>query len=792
MASTQYIFNLREKKISENIGAKARNLSFLVKKKFQIPETYVCTWDAHSHYLQNENQVKAFIKEELAKKLDTGKSYAIRSSANIEDGEQYSCAGQFKSILNVTGIDNIIEAIETIWSSVYSEGVRTYLERVCVNPDNLKMAVIIQEMVEPTISGVSFSKNPVTGMDEIIVEALSGNGEDFLQNGHTPDRWVNKWGEWTVTPNNVSIDPHVIAKVVSKTKDIAQTYGNDVDVEWVYDGQAINWVQLRGITSLKNTALYSDHFAREVFPGLIKPLVWSVNVPLVCGVWMRLFTELIGENDINPRSLAKSFYYRAYFNMGTISNILRALGLPANTMELLMAIESNGSEKPSFKPTRKTLALLPKILQFAFDKARFSKKIDAFLPDMKRRYHSFTTDEAAHSSGHEIIAAIERLYALNEETAYYMIVTYSLMGFYNFLLKNQLKKHGGALEKCDFFEGMDELSEFDPNVTLLELSREFNQLDGVKKDTIKRSSYREFLALGEIDPFAEKVKRFIEHFGHLSDSGNDFSAVPWRQNPDAILSMIVNYTPRKDKPTHKIAYRELPLSPIARLFLTPLYKRTRAFRLYREAVGSLYTYGYGLFRTYFLALGEHFVRRAFLIEREDIFYLYFDEIREIVRAGVMHQTYADRITQRKKEIKEYENITLPDTIYGDDHPPVKTGTDRRMKGIPTSKGLFKGRVRVISGVNDFQRLRDGDVLVIPYSDVGWTPLFTKAGAIIAEAGGFLSHSSIIAREYEIPAVVSVQGACQLKDGTLVTVDGYQGDITLHHTSPDTHVTKDNH
>lgn len=781
MASTQYIFNLRGKRVPATIGAKARNLSFLLQKKFRIPETYVCTWDAHSHYLERGKQVKAFIREELVKKIDAEKNYAIRSSANTEDGARYSFAGQFKSILNVRGIDNIVEAIEAIWSSVNSEGVRTYLERVSIDPDDLKMAVIIQEMVTPSISGVSFSKNPMTGMDEIIVEAIAGKGENLLQNGHTPERWVNKWGEWIVTPDNVSVDPHVIQKVVSQTRDIARSYGNDIDVEWVYDGQAIHWVQLRGITSLKNTTLYSDHFSREVFPGIIKPLVWSINVPLVCGAWMRLFTELIGKNDIKPRSLARSFYYRAYFNMGTIGRILSALGLPSNTIELLMAIESNGSEKPSFKPTRKTFALLPRMLSFTFNKLRFARKIDAFIPEMKERYRSFEPAAPVGKSDREIIAEIERLYALNEKTAYYMIVTYILMGLYNLLLKQQLKKRGCEIDHLDCLTGTDGLGEFDPTISLLELSREFSELDAATQDTIRRSSYSEFLTLEGVDSFIGKVKRFIEHFGHLSDSGNDFSAVPWRENPDAILGMIVNYTCTKDKPCHKSAFSELPLSSVLRLLLTPLYRRTCAFRFYREAVNSLYTYGYGLFRTCFLALGEHFAGRAFLVEKEDIFYLYFDEIKEIVQAGVLDKTYADRIVRRKAEIREYENITLPDTIYGDEHPPLQTSRECKMKGIPTSKGVFKGQVRVIRGVGEFQRLREGDVLVIPYSDVGWTPLFTRAGAIIAEAGGFLSHSSIIAREYEIPAVVSVQGACQLKDGTLVTVDGYQGEITIHHT-----------
>jgi len=144
----------------------------------------------------------------------------------------------------------------------------------------------------------------------------------------------------------------------------------------------------------------------------------------------------------------------------------------------------------------------------------------------------------------------------------------------------------------------------------------------------------------------------------------------------------------------------------------------------------------------------------------------------------MNNKYADKIVRRKCEIKEYQDITLPHIIYGDHPPPITTQMCKKLKGIPTSKGCYKGRVRVIRGIKDFRKLRKGDVLVIPYSDVGWTPLFTKAGAIIAESGGFLSHSSIIAREYEIPAIVSVPGACHLQDDTVVTVDGFQGEVII--------------
>ncbi len=98
--------------------------------------------------------------------------------------------------------------------------------------------------------------------------------------------------------------------------------------------------------------------------------------------------------------------------------------------------------------------------------------------------------------------------------------------------------------------------------------------------------------------------------------------------------------------------------------------------------------------------------------------------------------------------------------------------------MPASKGYYEGKIKIIRSVKDFSQIRNEDVLVIPYSDASWNPLFMKANAVISESGGFLSHCAIMAREYNIPAVVSVKGATSLIDGTKVTVNGYTGEILI--------------
>jgi pyruvate,water dikinase len=275
------------------------------------------------------------------------------------------------------------------------------------------------------------------------------------------------------------------------------------------------------------------------------------------------------------------------------------------------------------------------------------------------------------------------------------------------------------------------------------------------------------------------MEHFIEQFGHLSDSGNDFSFVPWREDPDLILNMVVNYTLPADSGPAKVHLGDLQVPALRQPLFRWIHDRARRFRLYREAIGSLYTFGYGLFRPYFLALGERFAQKGVIDSPQDIFFLDLDQVRGIVESDHQGNTYKDEIAHIKQEIEKYQDVTPPDIIFGDHVVPIELPASDRLKGTPTSRGHYTGPVRIVEGIRDLDKMQDGDVLVVPYSDVGWTPLFARAGAVIAESGGILSHSSIIAREYNIPAVVSVPGACRLQDDTVVTVDGYRGEIVLH-------------
>ena len=781
-ARNKYIINVASVKGDSQVGCRASKLNYLKKKGFRIPGTYVCNSSAYEEYTSGSNYVLTNLEKEIENSIDVNGRYCIRPSANMEDATSYSFAGQFESYLNMKDAKSIVQAIENIWQSTRGDKVTAYVEKIGNPGKELKMAVIIQEMINPEFSGLVFTKNPINGMDEVIVESVFGFADALVQGGVTPDRWVYKWGEWIERSEDKEDILSTIKEVVIQARKIAEKYGKPVNLEWVYDGKDIYWLQLREITTLRNINLYSNKISKEFMPGIIKPLIWSVNIPVVNSSWKKLFVELIGNEakDIDINNLAKAFYYRAYFNMGVVGDIFEILGMPRESVELLMGIELAGSESPKFKPGARTFKYIPRMVLFALKKSMYAKEIEKFLVSQRKKYAFFGSQKVEKLNERETLECIDELMEANKEASYFNIITQLLMGFYNTMLKRQLDKVGVNIQEVDFAKVKEKLRDIDPSYHLSLLHDKYDELPRKLRRKIQEMSYQSFLESPETKEFRKEFDSFLSRFGHLSDSGNDFSKTTWRETPELILKMIMVCSKPERVRTDKKEINALVKGPIKGMFLKYLYRKAAEHREYRERVTFIYTYGYGLFRPYFLHLGKLFKEKSFLADEQDIFYLTLDEIKDLVQSDNKLYEYTKNLEKRKTEVVKYKDVVLPGLICGDVPPEllIRNKVSNKLRGVATSRGYSVGRIKVVRGIQDFNKIKDGDILAIPYSDVSWTPLFSKARAVISESGGMLSHCSIVAREYSIPAVVSVKGATELEDNALVAVDGYNGEVLI--------------
>jgi len=177
---------------------------------------------------------------------------------------------------------------------------------------------------------------------------------------------------------------------------------------------------------------------------------------------------------------------------------------------------------------------------------------------------------------------------------------------------------------------------------------------------------------------------------------------------------------------------------------------------------------------------EQLVQAKVIHEIEDIYYLTFEELHEVVRTGKLDYQL---ISERKDEHKLYEKLTPPRVITSDGE--IVAGEYRRenipaeaIVGLPVSSGMVEGRARIILNMEDAD-LEDGDILVTPYTDPSWTPLFVSIKGLITEVGGLMTHGAVIAREYGLPAVVGVEHATKLiKDGQRIRVHGTEGYVEI--------------
>ncbi len=741
------------------LGRKAVSLHWLARHGVAVPAAVALPADVADRIVRRDSLAEELAAGALRRWLDPARRYAVRSSADVEDGAEHSFAGQFETRLDL-GADDVIEAIRAV-AAPDGERLRAYMAATGETRVP-RVAVVVQEMVDAVAAGVAFSRNPLTGLDEVVVEAVPGRGDALVGEGVTPDRWVRRWGAFTEAPAAPRVDATVIEQVARETSRLATAFGHPVDLEWAHDGTTLWWLQARPMTGLEGLRVYSNRIAREVLPGVVKPLVWSVNVPIVNAAWIDLLVELVGPLDVRPEDLARSFGYRAYFDMTTLGDVFAALGMP---------------REPA------TYRHLPRMATAAVRSLRRGRWARREVAELRAAYGALAAIDPRTLDEPGLLARIEALTAITRRAAYANIVVPLLMLAYGRALERQLAAAGIDPHTADPAADRADRLTWDPNVDLATLRGAVEGLPEAARDDL---AARGAAAIAERDDLAAlraDLAGFLARFGHLSASGNDFSVPPWREDPDHVVGMLLAH-PERGSGTARTTLTEAearipaPRRPLVRL----LWRRAGAFRVYREAVSSTYTRGYGLFRGTFLALGERLVARGLLDRPDDVFYLSVAEVEALAGGSPLPaDSVADdagsadareRVARRRVEVAEAADLVVPDIVYGDAFVPHRRDELARetLRGIPTSRGSVRGPARIVRDAADFNRVGPGDVIVIPFSDVGWTPLFARAAGVVAEAGGILSHSSIVAREYGIPCVVSVTGACSVIPEVLVEDD----------------------
>jgi len=760
-----------------DIGNKAHSIKLLQRYGFRIPPSWVIPSLCKNLYQEEGEKILEQLKDEFQSRLKQDVLYAVRSSASIEDGSNHSCAGQFQTVLNVSGPPALSGAVEQIWQSAEQVKTSDYGKVLTGEIQSSEMSVVVQEMVDALWSGVCFSIYPVSGRNEFIIEGVKGSGELLVQQGSKPFRWIFAQGAFVDSPEGSSPGKEVLNELIESVDKLRKLWGKEVDVEWAFDGEELYYLQCRAVTARKYPIIFSNRLSREFLPGMIKPMVWSINIPVVNSAWIRLLESMLGPMGLKPEQLSHSFYYRAYFNMGTMGALFRELGFPRDSLERLLGRE-NPSGKSPFRPGVRTLRYIPRMLWFFLANLWLGKKFRRWMGKDDRNDKHLRKEllEDFHIERYPYL--LERLMHRSKEAAYYNIVIPLGMHLTNRLLKRKLDRKGVSLESLDFFSDFPVLREYDPQYELRRLHELWKDIPGELHEGVKRySDLRAHRSCKEVESFYQAFDIFMSSFGHFSESGNDLSYPHWNEDPDFVLKLIrkseaKNDSEYQDKQSKSLAGRK---SARARA-----YKRAGKFRVYREMISSLYTREYGFFRILFQQCGLYLVNGGYIEQQNDVFYLTLEELNELLHKGedLQHVPASLRITERKQEMAEYEDLTMPSIIYGEVPPPIARKGEEVFQGIPTSSGQFEGKIVVVKGYEDFDKDVADKILVIPFADVGWTPLLVKAGAIVSESGGMLSHAAIVSRELSIPSISSVDHACQIQDGTLAKLDGSNGSLIL--------------
>ncbi|HET9778656.1 MAG TPA: PEP/pyruvate-binding domain-containing protein [Propionibacteriaceae bacterium] len=807
----------------EFAGGKGANLGELMHAGFPVPDGFIVSTEAYATVVA-EVGLAAVISDGLAAGDDgatiraafedvmlpddlaaaIGKAYAdlgagpvaVRSSATTEDLARAAFAGQQDTYLNVIGETAVLDAVRRCWGSLWTERAIAYRRHQQIESGNLRIAVVVQRMVDAEFAGVMFTANPVTGeRDEVVIDASSGLGEAVVAGLVTPDHYVLDGrdeirertpgrGEVVIHsaagggvtrsteagPEPATLPDPVLIELAAQGRSVAAHFGQPQDIEWAYADGRIWLVQARPMTALPLPPLKLSRLQRKI--GL----------------------QLMDYMSVRPYPLDMSGWVKPGIGLMVERMLGEIAGIRIDITDVLP--ERDGVVErfvpPIPRPTRTTpvaLARIPRTIR-RYNPACWTE--DVRYQQFVETFHELAALDPGTLSWAEFFQVVRRTLVATDLITDLRLDYLPRTGYDLLRLRVALAVLG-LPELLGLLVAGARTRTGDANRALEELAAQV-RADPALRDAFIKLDPPTLRRRLDGDPQFASFRVALD--GYLAEYGQRESVSPlvisaptWSDDPALALGMIkvlVGERSQTAAPTPSVEAERRLLdhrflgSPRRRAAVLRLVAAARAGVAFREDSHFEATRAIPILRRTLLEAGRRLAAAGVLPEAEDVFHLRLEELEVLPGPDHLAVADADRIgtTARARAAHRAELAGVPMLPPRSLLDPAAADTDTLVTGIAASRGKASGPVQIISEPAEFGSMRSGDVLVCPYTNPAWTPLFQRAAAVVVDSGGIGSHAAIVAREYGIPAVMgTVTGTTVLADGQQITVDGDTGRVT---------------
>nr|WP_092074399.1 rifamycin-inactivating phosphotransferase [Dendrosporobacter quercicolus]NSL49907.1 phosphoenolpyruvate synthase [Dendrosporobacter quercicolus DSM 1736]SDM93424.1 pyruvate, water dikinase [Dendrosporobacter quercicolus] len=760
-------------------------------------------------------------------------AYAVRSSATAEDLPGASFAGQQDTYLNIQGIDAIVEHVRKCWASLFSDRAIVYRARNGFDHKKVLLAVVVQQMIFPEVSGIMFTADPVNGNRKVVsIDAGFGLGEALVSGMVTADLYkvkenkilTKQIGDKKIAvyaapaggtreqslpdemPRCQALTDDQVLTLAAIGKHIERHFAAPQDIEWCFADGIFYVVQSRPITTLyplpeiadNGFHVFSSFGHQQMMTDPMKPL--GLSLFQFSGPYEHMLVTAGGRlfGDIT-RSCYPQKKQTGLASMDALMG--SAVEEIKKRHDLVALFQPEGQPRMSLAQLKKLAEPAMRIVQnMAFNDASSSSHLYGWA----EKKIAETQQTLRRLSGADRIRFINK-----DKTEMLTWVLHGKMmgpfmaGMISFKLIDRLSKRwlGDSKETEDLGKSPPRNNTSEMGLALGDLADIIRQYPAVIA-YLHQSGDNTLLTGLETVEGGRIVKpvfeEFLRQYGLRCTGEIDITRPRWREKPGQLIPAILSHIQSVQPGEHrrKFAEGEKRAEEAAKILSTRLKKITggaikakimakltktyRGLAGFREYPKYFIVSHFDLYKKAIMEEAEKLVYQGVLKQTEDVYYLSLTELEQVIRSAHADQQL---IADRKEKYQEYEKLTPPrvmtsegEIIYGSygqqDAPPGA------LPGIPVSAGVVEGRARIILKPEQ-AKLDKGDILVATFTDPGWTPFFVSASGVVTEVGGLMTHGAIVAREYGIPAVVGVQQATSLiQDGQKIRVNGTKGYIEL--------------